>query len=171
MLLDGDELGRKLTDFNRSAWRFETQPTYSVSRESGPFAKFLAGETRPEGHNQAWHERVTSLTDSGRSIGRVRTIERPDTNYQRYQLAWGISGNIDAGEDIRILETTGRDLDLPGQDFWLFDESDIVHLNFREDGTLVNVEQIKDPDLDYYLHVRDTALKHAISFRERNARS
>lgn len=93
------------------------------------------------------------------------------TEYQRYQLAWGIPGNIAAGEDIRILDLTDLDLDLPSHDFWLFDESLVVDLNFNPDGTLLNIDQRENPDLTQYLKWQATALAHAVSFSEWNART
>lgn len=170
MLLDADEFRQHFTDC-RSAWRFETQPTYTVPKEQDSLRRFLAGGSKPEGHNAAWHERIRTLVATGTSIGRVRTVRRPLTDYQRYQLAWGIPDNIAAGEDIRILDLTGRRLDLPSQDFWLFDESVVVQLNFRPDGTLIDRVRLDEPDIEQYLKWRDTALGHAVPLSEWDARS
>lgn len=171
MIVD-DEQGRAFfADCERSAWRWETQPVYTMPREQESFSRFLAGEPEPEGHNSVWHEKVRAWTAAGKVIGRVRTVQRPYTDYQRYQLSWGIPGNVAAGEDIRILDLTDLDLDLPMQDFWLFDDSIVMHLNFRQDGTLINKERIEDPDLDYYVKLRDTALAHAVRFNDWNART
>lgn len=95
----------------------------------------------------------------------------PLTDYQRYQFAWGVPGNIEAGEDIRILDLTDRELELPLQDFWLFDDSNAVNLNFRSDGTLVNASQPENPNLEQYLKRRETALAHAIPFNDWNVRT
>lgn len=171
MLLDGEQFNDQLTNYERSAWRFETQPMYAMPNEQPTLASFLAGEPRPQGYNRDWHDLVTGLLASGRTIGRVRTIRQPLTDYQRYQLAWGIPGNVEAGEDIRILDITGDSLDLPAHDFWLFDESTVVILNFYPEGSLHSVEQLESPDLGYYLKARDTALAHAVPFHEWNARS
>ncbi|SHE75696.1 DUF6879 family protein [Streptoalloteichus hindustanus] len=166
MLLDPVQFRRHLTGFDRSAWRFETQPTYTMPNEQESLAGFLAGRPKPEGHNSGWHTTVRALVADGKSIGRVMTVREPLTDYQRYQLAWGIPGNVAAGEDIRILDLTDLDLDLPPQDFWLFDESVVVDLNFRQDGTLVNIERRQDPDLARYLEWRDVALAHAVPVGE-----
>lgn len=66
---------------------------------------------------------------------------------------------------------TELDLDLPNQDFWLFDDATVVHLNFEADGTMINVEQLEDPDLLQYRKWRDTALAHAMPFSEFDART
>lgn len=88
------------------------------------------------------------------------------TEYQRYQLDWGIPGNVEAGEDIRILDLTEVELDLPAHDFWLFDDSQVVDLNFNPDGTLLNVDRRENPDLEMYQRWQRAALEHAVPFGE-----
>lgn len=171
MILSGDEFSKRFDEYRRSTWRFECQPTYTMPREQDGIRRWRAGEPKPADHNHRWHETVQQIVASGRSIGRVRVVSRPLTEYQRYQLDWGIPGNIEAGEDIRILDMTELDLDLPDQDFWFFDESLVVHLNFNPDGTLIDLEQRENPDLAQYLRWRDTALAHAVPLSEWNART
>lgn len=172
MLLSNEEWRQHFEDYERSAWRFETQPTYTMPNEQADFRRFLAGESMPEGHNAAWHKRVQSWVAAGKTIGRVRTVRQPLTDYQRYQLAWGIPGNIEAGEDIRILDLTNLELDLPPtQDFWMFDDAIVVHLNFRPNGTLINHDRIEISDLTQYFKWRETALGHAVPLSEWNART
>jgi hypothetical protein len=166
MLLDGARFARHLQDYERSAWRLETQPIYTMPNEQRTLRMFLSGEPRPEWHNADWHESVRAIVATGKTIGRVRTVRQPLTDYQRYQLAWGIPNNISAGEDIRILDLTDNNLGLPDQDFWLFDNSIVVHLNFNLDGTLLNIDQLESPDLSPYLRWQEIALKHAVSYAE-----
>jgi hypothetical protein len=166
VFLDGDEWRKFFDGFEREAFRFETQPKYTMPNEAASLEKFLRGEPKPMDHNSRWHERVRAYVDSGKWIGRVRVISQPLTDYQRYQLAWGIPGNVAAGEDIRILDVTDQDFDLPiGQDWWMFDESRAVHLNFRPDGTQINREVI-DGDIDSYRRWKRIAFEAAIPFAE-----
>lgn len=167
MLLDGDSWNKLFDAFEREAWRFEAQPTYTMPSERENVARFLRGEPKPSEHNARWHERVRNYVETGRSIGRVRVVRQPLTDYQRYQFAWGIPGNIQAGEDIRVLDVTHDDYDLPltGRDWWMFDERRIVHLNFRPDGTQINRE-LHEGDSAPYLEWKRTALEHAVPFRE-----
>ncbi|WP_369808270.1 DUF6879 family protein [Kitasatospora sp. MY 5-36] len=92
-------------------------------------------------------------------------VRRPLTDYQRYQFAWGIPGNITAGEDIRILDATERDLGIPDQDWWLFDGSSAVHLNFRPDGTQIDRELVTG-DMRQYQEWKELALAHSVPFLE-----
>ena len=166
MRLESDAWQAYFRDYERSAWRLEVQPTYTMPNEQPSIARFLAGEPKPADHNARWHVTVKNNIMAGKTMGRVRVVRQPLTDYQRYQLAWGIPGNIDAGEDIRILDTTTDGYGLPDQDFWLFDDTTVVHLNFRSDGTLIDRELIEDPDLDPYLHWRDVAIAHAVALED-----
>ncbi|GGS83998.1 MULTISPECIES: DUF6879 family protein [Streptomyces] len=166
MLSDGE--WRKVFDaFQYDAWRFEAQPTYTMPREAQNVALFLRGEDKPADHNAKWHTRVREYREAGKKIGRVRVVRQPLTDYQRYQFAWGIPGNIAAGEDIRILDVTHDDYGLPvtGQDWWMFDESTVVHLNFRPDGTQIGRE-IHEGDVEQFRAWKHTALAAAIPFAE-----
>ncbi|WP_432192014.1 DUF6879 family protein [Streptomyces sp. bgisy027] len=167
MLLDGDEWRRTFDAFQHDAWRFEAQPTYTMPKETENVARFLRGEPKPAAHNSRWHERVHGYVASGRKIGRVRIVRQPLTDYQRYQFAWGIPGNIQAGEDIRVLDVTHDDYGLPlsGTDWWMFDETQVVHLNFRLDGTQINRELFAG-DITPYLEWKRIALAHSVPFFE-----
>ncbi|MFF2805704.1 DUF6879 family protein [Streptomyces sp. NPDC058000] len=167
MLLDGEEWRSFFDAFEREAWRFEAQPTYTMPKEQENVARFLRGADKPVGHNARWHERVRGYVESGRHIGRVRIVRRPLTDYQRYQFAWGIPGNLAAGEDIRVLDVTREDYDLPlsGRDWWLFDDSRIAHLNFRPDGTQINRESYEG-DPGPYREWKRIALEHAVPFEK-----
>ncbi|MFC9067731.1 DUF6879 family protein [Streptomyces harbinensis] len=167
MLLDGEEWRQFFDAFEHEAWRFEAQPTYTMPREQENIGRFVRGESKPEDHNARWHERVRGFVASGRRIGRVRIVRRPLTEYQRYQFAWGIPGNIAAGEDIRVLDVTAQDFGLPlsGQDWWMFDGARIVHLNFRTDGSQINREVYEGDPAPYRAWQR-IALEHAVPFEE-----
>ncbi|MEU1019498.1 DUF6879 family protein [Streptomyces sp. NPDC005898] len=167
MLLDGEEWRRFFDAFEHEAWRFEAQPTYIMPKERENVARFLRGENMPDGHNARWHERVRGYIASGKRIGRVRIVRRPLTDYQRYQFAWGIPGNVAAGEDIRVLDVTQEDYGLPlcGRDWWMFDRIRIAHLNFRPDGTQIN-RKAYEGDPAPYREWQQIALEHAVPFEE-----
>lgn len=169
-LLDQDAWQRCFDDYERSAWRLETQLTYAISREQPGFKRFLAGEPMPEDHNSAWRQQVQGWAAQGKSLSRVRMIRLPLTDYQRYLFSWGVPLSIEAGENVRILDVTNEDFGLPKQDFWIFDDAKVVHLNFNPDGTLISHELVDDPDMDEYHAWQETALKHSVSFGEWDAR-
>ncbi|MFJ6697153.1 DUF6879 family protein [Streptomyces sp. NPDC091272] len=167
MRLDGDAWRAVFDSFQREAWRFEAQPTYTMPSEAENVARFLRGEPKPADHNARWHERVRNYTASGRRVGRVRVVTQPLTDYQRYQFAWGIPGNIAAGEDIRILDVTDEDRGLPlgGVDWWLFDEERLVQLRFRADGTQID-RRCHEGELAPYREWKRVALASSIPFQQ-----
>lgn len=170
-VLDDEAWDRCWDDFKRSAWRLETLQTYTMPGEQADFALFLAGEPEPPGHNDGWHNEIRGWAAEGKFLSRVRTIRYPLTDYQRYLFAWGVPGNTAAGENVRVLDVTHQDFGLPEQDFWIFDDSIVVHLNFNPDGTLINHELIDEPDMAKYRSWQQVALKHSVPFNEWNART
>lgn len=144
----------------------ETQPSYGIPSESDVTRKFLAGDEKPIGFNDDWLKLVNANTTAGKTMRRLKMVRRPFTDYTRSLFAWVIPDNVQAGEDYRILDLTDRDLDIPAQDFWLFDESTVALLNFNQDGTLRDRELVDSPEVEPYLRWRDRALAEAVPFRE-----
>lgn len=104
---------------------------------------------------------------AGKTMRRVRAVTRPLTDYTRWEFAWGFAYNVRAGEDIRILDVTGRPgLTLPDHDFWLFDDRHVVKLLYRPDGTQIGRELAERPDLGSYLTWRDAAWEQAVPFAD-----
>lgn len=163
MRLDGDAWREFFDQFAADAWRWEVQPTYTMPGEADNFARFLRGEDKPQSHNSRWHGRVREYRADGRRVGRVRVVRRPLTDYQRYQFSWGIPGNIAAGEDIRVLDLTETDPGLPDFDFWMFDETRIVRLDYRADGTQIGRELVDD-DPGVYREWKRIAIEASIPF-------
>ncbi|MFF4404273.1 DUF6879 family protein [Streptomyces sp. NPDC001404] len=166
VLLDGEEWQAYFRDFKRSAFRLEVHQIYTMPFEAETLRSFLAGEPMPEGFNASWHRTIRDHAAAGRIMTRAKIVRRPLTDYSRYLFEWCIPGNVAAGEDYRIVDVTdGTDPGLPAQDFWLFDETTVVHLNYRPDGTQINRELIQSPDLGKYLAWRDIALENSVPFR------
>ncbi|MEU5534156.1 DUF6879 family protein [Streptomyces sp. NPDC020362] len=164
--LDGDEWIAYFRNFKSSAFRLEVHQTYTLPAETETFHAFLAGKPMPEGFNERWHQTIRDNTAAGRTMTRAKIVRLPLTPYSRFLIEWGITGNAAAGEDYRILDLTDRpNPGLPEQDFWMFDETTVVHLNYRTDGTQINRELIRDPDIGTYLAWRDLTLESAIPFR------
>jgi hypothetical protein len=166
VLLDGEEWQAYFRDFKRSAFRLEAHQVYTMPAEAETVRSFLSGESIPEDFNTPWHKTIRDHAAAGRTMTRAKVVRRPLTDYSRYLFEWCIPGNVEAGEDYQIVDLTdGPNPGLPDQDFWLFDETTVVHLNYRADGTQINRELIPNPDLSKYLAWRDLALENAVPFR------
>ncbi|MFD5462080.1 DUF6879 family protein [Kitasatospora sp. NPDC127059] len=166
MLLDGDAWRAVFNSFEHEAFRLETRSSYAVPGEDEEFREFLAtGELHiPE--DDPWLTRVRNYRASGRRIGRVHVLTRPLSDYLRYEFA-AYAYNVKAGEDIRILDLTGRDNPgLPDQDFWMFDDIKVVDMRYRPDGSQIGRELLDDPDLGQYRRWRDLAVSLSVPFAE-----
>lgn len=69
-------------------------------------------------------------------------------------------------QDIRILDLTDRDEPvLPEQDFWMFDESTVVLMNYRPDGTQISRE-LYEGDPEPYRQWKRIAVGASVPFLE-----
>ncbi len=167
MRLEGEAWSRYFRDFARSAFRLELRQIYTMPGEADELRRFRAGEKPPPDYHYGWLDTVADARKAGKTMRRVRIVERPLTDYIEYEFAWGFAYNVEAGEDIRILDLTDRPRsDLPDHDFWLFDENTVVKLLYRPDGTQIGRELVTDPDLDAYLSWRDAAWERAVPFTD-----
>jgi len=167
VLLADEGWQRFFDGFKRSAFRLETHQVYTMPQEAGNLRRYLDGERLPASHRSAWMDRVAGFISTGRTIGRVHVVERPLTDYLHFEFEWYYQFHVAVGEDIRILDLTGRpNPGLPDEDFWMFDEGTIVRMMYRGDGTQIGRELIENPDIGAYLGYRDIAMKHAVPFGE-----
>ena len=110
--------------FERSAERLETLAAYSVGgSEAERLMAFRLGLPRPERsvRTSPWLARIAETTAAGKAWRRVRVMDWPLGEYQRYQLV-GYQESAAAGDVIRIADRAAHpDLAALGRDFWLFD--------------------------------------------------
>jgi hypothetical protein len=163
-----EELGRLFESFRYSAFRLECLPSYDVTEdaERESFRLWLAGEP-PRGQERGWPELVASAVAAGKSMRRVRMVETPLTEYQRFQCSWGYPANVAAGEVIYILDH--RPDGLLEVDFWVFDDETVVVLEYDDSGRFLR--PVVADTLEPYLQARDMALKSSVPFREYGART
>ncbi len=169
--MEGDAWSRYFRDFRSSAFRLELHPVYTMPGEADELRRFLAGEKPPTDYRYGWLDTVAAAEAVGKSMRRVRVVRRPLTDYIRYEFEWGFVYNVAAGEDIRVMDLTDHaGPELPDHDFWLFDDSTVVRLLYRLDGTQIGRELVEDPDLEAYLRYRDAAWEEAVPFPDYWAR-
>jgi len=153
----------------QSVFRLETLQTYNVPTEQSKLERFLAGEKKPVEPASEWRELIRRSVDAGQTWTKVKLVKRPLSDYQRFSLAWGVPANSRAGMEHRIIDITDRQLDLPGIDFWLFDDSTVVVIHYHEDGSPDWIERIESDDVGQYRRWRDIALKESVPFSEYRA--
>jgi hypothetical protein len=163
-----EELGQLFASFAVSAFRLECLPEYQVPQDVQWLRRFRAGESRPqERDNRPWLATVRAANERGARMQRVRMVQSPLTEYQRFQFSWGYLENTEAGEETFIL-----DYEPPGLlrvDFWLFDDSFAVVLEYDEEGRFL--QPVIAETLAPFRQARDMALKSSVPFREYRLRS
>ena len=127
------ELQNPFETFERTAFRVEALPQYSVKEEHEALHQFTkTGTFTP--FNEAWWILVQSATSAGKQVHRLRLLSEKLTDYERFEIQ--AYQGISAGEEIRtVLRQDYPDL----TDFWMFDETYIGELHYDEDGTFIRL--------------------------------
>lgn len=145
-LIPFDAVVHHFEEFEHTAWRLETQRSYAVDRAGERWKRWQEGSAFGYEPDVPWHALVRKATEAGKRFERVRLVDTPATDGQRYLLATG-AGNVEAGEDIRNL--TRADAvrhGLPDFDFWLFDSRTVMRFEFGPEGHTLGVGLIETPE-------------------------
>lgn len=164
--INEDEFGELLAGFDRTAFRLETRAQYALDYEAPDFELFLAGNPRPPDQLEWWRpwlDQIARLTREGKRIGRVRIVEEPPSDYQRWEL-WAADYHARAGERIAYMprsraEAIGLPID---HDWWLLDDMRVIVMRHTPTGE--NLEKILITDREIvarYCGWRDLAVSHA----------
>ncbi|WP_372408701.1 DUF6879 family protein [Streptomyces luteireticuli] len=156
--------------FEHTAWRLETQRAYEADTKSDRYKRWARGEGYSAVGREAFLNGRRALAEQGKRVERVRIVDNPPTDNQRYLLD-GAQVTIEAGEDIRYLwRADAERLALPMADFWLFDSCTLARFH-HEDGRTLGLELITDPAaVVAACQVRDAAWHFAALYEEFAAR-
>jgi Family of unknown function (DUF6879) len=131
------------TSFEHTAFRLEVRRTYNPSYEDETLGNFLAGKPLDLSWMQEWLRMVQDAGAEGRLFARVRVVDLPMSDWNRYSYALA-QHNIAAGEDIRYL-ARDQAAGLPDHDYWLFDSSKLVVMRFDAADRFTGGELVEDP--------------------------
>jgi hypothetical protein len=132
-----------------TAVHLEMRDSYAVDNEKGPFADWRAG-VRLDPADRAswwrpWHTLIADTVARGVVVRRARIVSEPVSEYIRFEHS-GTFKNILSGEQVRWLpRRQASDIALPGNDFWLIDETLIRWNHFTGDGQSGGGEISEDP--------------------------
>jgi hypothetical protein len=168
-IITDEEFWQQLAGFEHSAWRWEQQPAYYIGYEHEQFDKFLAGEPEPPTANRElgeWMAQVSRQVSEGKTVGRVRVVQTPLTDYQRW-MRWMDRWNRKAGENIQYLtrqaaEIAGIIPQVGPHDWWLFDDQRLMVMHHDEQGMPVRYELFDDePEVEQAIRWRTLAVDAA----------
>lgn len=147
--LTPEELRELFTSFDRYAYHLEMRDWYAIDEEKERFARWRAGDqVRPVAEEDRWRPWHTLIRDAGQRgavVRRARIVSEPITDYIRFEWE-GTYQNVKAGEDVRWLpRRLATGIALPGNDFWVFDDSTALINHFTGDGGSAGQELITQP--------------------------
>jgi len=155
-----------LEAFVHDAFRLEAMPHYQVVDEDRALEEFLNGRSpHLVGDRAHWLEFVRTSASTARRIRRVRVIDEPPTDYQRFQLGWEYFQHVEAGEEIRTLPRAEICTSQTAPcDFWLFDDRcgfTVVH-DYR--GRMLGARELTSLGVERCREVRDRTLARSRPF-------
>ncbi|MGX2996855.1 DUF6879 family protein [Streptomyces sp. JNUCC 64] len=154
-------------EFEHSAWRLETRKGYASDRAGSRWRRWRDGEDITNDPDNPWRRNVRTRVSEGKRVERVRLVDDPPTDGQRFLLVSGLS-NVRAGEDIRNMRRgEAVRLGLPESDFWLFDSRVLARFHFDDEDTTLGVQVTEDPQrVLRACQIREAAWHHAIRTEE-----
>lgn len=143
------EFGTLFDTFQRTVVRLEALPAYAVGGAEGlRLEAWRTGRPRPERsvRTDPWLARIAlSTIAADKQWSRVRVVDDPLTDYQRYQLASHIEAQA-VGDQVRIARRA--DVGDVGPDVWLFDASSpnahAVVMRYTSEGNVDRRELVTD---------------------------
>ena len=151
--------------FEHTAWRLETRRSYAADEGTEEYRQFLEGVAPPKDTDGPWFVNARQQTEQGKRIGRVRLVDEPATDGQRYLLAT-TPDNLAAGEDIRyMLRSDAARLGLPDFDFWLFDSRILARFNWDDASRRMELTTAPE-DVVRACQARDAAWHYATTYKE-----
>lgn len=148
-MVDANDFSTLFGGFHHRVVRFEALATYSIGgAEAERVQASREGRPRPERsvRTSPWLARIAASTVAGKSWSRIRVVDEPLTEYQRYQLTGYIESQA-VGERISLVLRSAMEDHAP--DFWLFDEGSpgahAVLMHYYDDGRLDHRELVTSP--------------------------
>ncbi|WP_432067642.1 DUF6879 family protein [Streptomyces sp. C10-9-1] len=147
-LISSAERNQLFESFTHDAFHLELRDDYSVPGEEGPFADWLNGTGGDDSFMEPWLQLMKRVTDSGRTVRRVRVVTEPHSPYIQWEYVT-TNVNEEAGESIRWLPRhklpEGLYFPVDGNDWWLYDDKLLAVGHFDDAGRVLGSEITEAP--------------------------
>lgn len=157
-----------------SAWRVEALQHYTVPGDEERQRAFHAGEALPPPGPGKREDLalISRLTGEGRTVGRIHVVDRPLSDYVRYELAV-YAENVAAGEEVRIADRSlYPELGEITKDFTIFDaeaglDAEVILFDY-DDAGLVQGYRITDRagSIEYCRELLELAYAYSVPLAE-----
>lgn len=161
-------------DCSLSAWRVEVLQHYTVPGDEERQRAFHAGKPLPPPGRGKYADLalIARLTGSGRTVGRIHVIDRPLSDYVRYEIAV-YAENMAAGEEIRIADRSlYPELGEAAADFAIFDaeagsDATVVLFDYDDAGLVRGYRVTADTEtVDQCREILDLAYAYSVPLTE-----
>jgi hypothetical protein len=153
-----------------SAWRVEALQHYTVPGDEDRQRAFRAGEPLPPPRAELLDDfrLIAELRETGRTVGRVHVVDRPLSDYVRYELAV-YAENVAAGEEVRIADRSlYPELGEVTEDFVVFDaeagsDAAVILFDYDDAGLIRGYRIITGrQEVDLYRGTLDLAYAYSV---------
>jgi hypothetical protein len=143
---DEQTLDQLLRTCERSALHLEMRDAYML--DDPMLIAWQAGHRDDPADRDSWWRPWLDLmhktTARGVDVRRARIVSEPVTDYIRFEYDITFT-NIAAGEQVRWLpRRRATDIALPGNDFWLFDDTTLLINHFSGNGDWIDMELVTE---------------------------
>lgn len=161
-----DKLSAGFDELVREAFRLEQEQSYAGVPDPG-WVAWKAGQPLPvrTAENDEFLEKIATHVSAGRQVYRVVVVDRPMSEYLRYELA-AFRMHVAVGEGVYVVWRDAHpDLARLVEDFWMLDEDFVAIMRYDKEKHFVEAVQPSEP-VDAYIARRDLAMKHAVPLEQ-----
>jgi hypothetical protein len=164
------DLQELLLNYTFEAFRLETLPQYIVDGEWETFMHFKeTGIIQQDDDFLEYVNDVKKNIEAGKRHIRTRVTPIPLNDYTIFETKTGYIPLSLIGTEINFITKENFDKIINSaqnkiKDFWLFDKSILVFMDYDDKGRYLGNEMVKDNSLvDQYLHIRNELVNNAIT--------
>ena len=147
MVIIMELLMKLLDEFKYSAQRIETLPVYKVEGEWEEYERYISGIPEFDFGKNSWIQKIERIVQNNGEMERIRIVPQQINSYLRFETETGYIPNSVAGEKILVMPQKQYEMMTPLElrgDFWIFDNSKVLKMNYAEDGEFIGSEMVQN---------------------------
>ena len=154
--------------FEQEAFRLEKREIYKIDDEWKLYQKFIQGQHVLEiPSEKEFRDLIASDTKKGKVHKRVRVVPAELNDYIKFEIKLAYLKQIKIGHKIYFIEKPEFSKLIPSNfhpgDFYLFDDKNVIKLNYTPQGEFVGTESIEDKNsLEKYIELKKQLLKKVV---------
>ncbi|MGH3787958.1 MAG: DUF6879 family protein [Pseudonocardiaceae bacterium] len=150
--------------------RVQTLAYFGVPSDDEDYLRYVNGQSVPlSPHREPWYAQLRSERAAGQIWRNVHVVDLPLNDYLRYQFEWCYTSNVEAGMEVRVLDTTTRPearVMATAGDFYVIDRHEIVLMRYAEDGRYLSAGGAGASSTQGYTALAELAWEMSIPFTD-----